>query len=200
MKIINSRGENELSKEVCLKFKLKNKPQQNSQEPIEFYAYTQKHSSYVLHNYNLLGYYIQKFRNEMISVNNVYCCRTIMKTDDVYFKRVSFWVEDFLPNFDTFYNNKYEDHIDKILTTRVSILKDLQEFIYKESGYRVTVIDLQGRMENNHYTLCDVEFTHIYTHIYICIYIYMYGSSLYDLTPDMLLDRYGFLNFNHARF
>lgn len=170
------------AKEVCLKFTIPKDfvGDHEDQIPERFLTYTQKHANYVLYNYNLLQTHLASFKPKTagnVSINTVYCCQVASAGGDK--GTVSFWVEDKLPHFDKFWDEGKESYIDKMLSTDVPILKELQEHIYNDSGYAYTVIDLQGLREDDAFTLCDVELS---------------LSSLYEFTPAMILDRVITLN------
>jgi len=158
--------------DVCIKLRL---PKQTSASDIEssgcnfaslqYINFTQKHTDYVLYNYNLAEKYIDQFNNKYISINTVFCC----KSDDYMF-----WVEKRLKHFDRFNNKSTHSNIDSILTTDIEILQKFQKFVYIESGYQYTIMDLQGEYSNEKCVLCDIEFTF---------------ANLYDFTSIMLLDR-----------
>jgi len=156
----NDNGSTEI-KDICIKFEKTKYP--------SYGTYNQKSTSYVMYNYNKVIEYLNKFpKRDMVKINDVYCC----ETDDSD-KSICLWIEARLDNFSVFNDTERHSYIEQLLTTDIDILKAFQIFIYNESGYEHTIIDLQGGIVDGIYVLCDIEFT---------------TNNLYEFTSPMMLD------------
>jgi hypothetical protein len=158
---------------ICIKFK---KPDNvHSKEDSEYGNYTQKHSSYVLYNYSKALNYLKRFdKKDKISIVDIFCCNTVKKYKTKCSNQeesLCFWIEAKLDHFDTFWDKSRSTYIEQIITTDIEVLKEFQIFIYNESGYEYTIIDLQGDKHDGKYILCDIEFT---------------TNNLYEFTPIMM--------------
>lgn len=144
-------------RQICIKFNIPNEDNMiKNINCINFLTFNQKNANYVLFNYNLMEKFISNFpSNEgKVLINTIYYCQTSINS-----KTVSFWVEDKLEHYDKFWDKSYPQYSDQILTTNKPLLKKLQHFIYEESDFSYTIIDLQGQENGQDYILCDIEFT-----------------------------------------
>jgi hypothetical protein len=146
--------------DVCLKFRkheirkkkrrsvwkrlsLKKKSAEHEIE-ITLQHFTQKHSNAVLYNYNLAEELCKKFQHEYpkdfsIRMNDVFICASSSNL---------FWVEKTLKNFESFWDLTKDKYIDKIISSNQETLTLFQMFVYEESGYEYTIIDLQGEIDH----------------------------------------------------
>jgi hypothetical protein len=137
--------------------------------------FTQKHANAVVFNYNQgenwAGKFILSRSHRQVRMNNVYVCEST---------QYLFWVETRLEEFGRFWDYSHPKYIDKIISTNEQVLFDFQKFIFEQSGYQFTIIDLQGAVDQEgNYILSDVEFT---------------TSYLYEFTPNMLIEEFARLN------
>lgn len=153
--------------DVVLKFVMLEKITEENEHEKQIKLFTQKHASYVSHNYNLAARHLNDFKSDKIKINDLF----ILSDKDGFY-----WIEKKVNEFITFYN-KNQDllYIDQIITTDEPELKALQNFIFENSGYQYTIIDLQGSKEDGVIILCDVEYS---------------TKPLYGFDSHMLKERY----------
>jgi len=123
-------------------------------------------------NYNEMGEYIKKLDEEKFFTKHnkkiKLCVCKVLKVvkSDVIEPGAYVWVEKILPQFEHFWNEKiYDNKIDNkedlIVSAKDPFLVELQKEIYRLSGNKKTLCDIQGyfNKDQNTYELSDLEFT-----------------------------------------
>ena len=99
---------------------------------------------------------------------------------------VDVWMESYIPNFRKFWGCSSSAN-QRLVTSASVILSQLQYYIFQHSGKRHTIVDLQGRMTDEHYILCDIEFSDTLSSYSDLINIYLVSSEFRDCARDGLI-------------
>jgi hypothetical protein len=117
-------------------------------------------------NFNQLNMMLEKFNqtqpegHPQIASSHIFIGSVLFEG---HFRKV--WIEQNISSgeakFQKFWGDPKKDLVSQFLSTQVKVLQELQYFVYLQSGYQFSIIDLQGVFDNvqNLYILTDITFT-----------------------------------------